>query len=106
MFFHGGHSVYFPGYKKRGDRHKIDVAVLPIGAYEAPTGREVHMNPEEAVKAFLELRADTLIPMHYGTFRLGFEPLHEPPQRLLAAAREHGVQEKVLVMTEGKPVVL
>jgi L-ascorbate metabolism protein UlaG (beta-lactamase superfamily) len=64
------------------------------------------MNPEEAVKAFLELGAETLIPMHYGTFRLGFEPLHEPPQRLLAAARTHGVAEKILVMTEGKPVVL
>jgi Predicted Zn-dependent hydrolases of the beta-lactamase fold len=52
------------------------------------------MNPEEAVRAFLELRAKTLIPMHYGTFPLGFEPLHEPPQRLLAAARAHGIAEK------------
>jgi hypothetical protein len=32
--------------------------------------------------------------------------MHEPPQRLLAAARTHGVEEKILVMTEGKPVVL
>jgi len=104
--FHCGDSAYFPGFKEIGDRYKIDIALLPIGAYEAPTGREVHMNPEEAVKAFLELRAETLIPMHYGTFRLGFEPLHEPPQRLLASARAHGIEEKVLVMTEGKPVVL
>jgi hypothetical protein len=44
--------------------------------------------------------------MHYGTFRLGFEPLHEPPERLLACAQVHGIEEKVLVMTEGKPVVL
>ena len=50
--------------------------------------------------------AETLIPMHYGTFRLGFEPLHEPPQRLLAAARTQGVEQKILVMTEGKPIVL
>jgi L-ascorbate metabolism protein UlaG (beta-lactamase superfamily) len=64
------------------------------------------MNPEEAVRAFLELRAKRLIPMHYGTFPLGFEPLNEPPQRLLAAARAHGIEEKVLVMSEGKPVVL
>jgi L-ascorbate metabolism protein UlaG (beta-lactamase superfamily) len=64
------------------------------------------MNPEEAVRAFLELGAATLIPMHYGTFPLGFEPLHEPPQRLLKCARERGIEEKVLVMTEGKPVVL
>ena len=64
------------------------------------------MNPEQAVKAFLELRAKTLVPMHYGTFRLGFEPLHEPPERLLACARARGIEDKVLVMTEGKPVVL
>ena len=66
----------------------------------------MHMNPEEAVSAFLELGAQKLVPMHYGTFRLGFEPLHEPPERLLSSAREHGVAEKVLVMTEGRPVVL
>jgi L-ascorbate metabolism protein UlaG (beta-lactamase superfamily) len=64
------------------------------------------MNPEEAVRAFLELRARTLVPMHYGSFRLGFEPLDEPPQRLLASARENGVEDKVLLMTEGRPVVL
>jgi L-ascorbate metabolism protein UlaG (beta-lactamase superfamily) len=104
--FHCGDSAYFPGFKEIGERYNIEVALLPIGAYEAPTGREVHMNPEEAVKAFLELGAETLIPMHYGTFRLGFEPMHEPPQRLLAAARTQGVEEKILVMTEGKPVVL
>jgi L-ascorbate metabolism protein UlaG (beta-lactamase superfamily) len=104
--FHCGDSAYFPGFREIGDRYPIEIALLPIGAYEAPTGREVHMNPEEAVKAFLELGAKTLIPMHYGTFRLGFEPLHEPPQRLLKSAREHRIEEKILVMTEGKPVVL
>jgi len=104
--FHCGDSAYFPGFKEIGDRYPIEIALLPIGAYEAPTGREVHMNPEEAVKAFVELGANTLIPMHYGTFRLGFEPLNEPPQRLLKSAQEHGIEDKVLVMTEGKPVVL
>jgi L-ascorbate metabolism protein UlaG (beta-lactamase superfamily) len=47
-----------------------------------------------------------MVPMHYGTFRLGFEPMDEPLERLLAAARAQGVAEKVLVMTEGKPVVV
>lgn len=104
--FHCGDSAYFPGFKEIGERYKIDIALLPIGAYDAPTGREVHMNPEQAVKAFIELGARTLVPMHYGTFPLGFEPMHEPPERLLASAREQGVQDKVLIMTEGKPVVL
>ena len=104
--FHCGDSAYFPALKKLATASEIEIALLPIGAYEAPTGREVHMNPEEAVKAFLELAAKTLIPMHYGTFRLGFEPLHEPPQRLLEAAREHGIEDKGARDDRGKPVVL
>jgi hypothetical protein len=46
------------------------------------------------------------VPMHFGSFRLGYEPLDEPPARLLAAARLRGVEDKVLVMTEGTPAVL
>jgi len=44
--------------------------------------------------------------MHYGSFRLGYEPLDEPPARLLVCARNYGIEKKVLVMTEGAPVVL
>jgi hypothetical protein len=44
--------------------------------------------------------------MHYGSFRLGYEPLDEPPARLRASARGHGIEDKVLVMTEGTPAVL
>jgi len=44
--------------------------------------------------------------MHYGTFRLGYEPLDEPLTRLLARASEAGIHADVLVMTEGRPVVL
>src|SRR4029078_7484402 len=104
--FHCGDSAYFEGFKEIGQRHNIEIALLPIGGYDAPTGREVHMNPEEAVRAFSELDANTLIPMHYGSFRLGYEPLDEPLQRLLAAARSQGIENCVKVLTEGKPIVL
>jgi len=104
--FHCGDSAYFPGFKEIGHRYKIEIALLPIGAYDPPLAREVHMNPEEAVQAFTELDAKTLVPMHYGTFRLGYEPLEEPLDRLLKCAQVHGIEDKVLVMTEGKPVVL
>jgi L-ascorbate metabolism protein UlaG (beta-lactamase superfamily) len=104
--FHCGDTAYFKGFQEIGKRFDIEVALLPIGAYDPPSGREVHMNPEQAVQAFNELRAKTLVPMHYGSFRLGYEPLDEPPARLLACAREHGIEKNVLVMTEGTPVVL
>ncbi|MGZ5022418.1 MAG: MBL fold metallo-hydrolase, partial [Chthoniobacterales bacterium] len=90
--FHCGDSAYFEGFREIGKRFDIEIALLPIGAYDPPSGREVHMNPEEAVQAFTELRAKTLVPMHYGSFRLGYEPLDEPPARLLACAREHGLE--------------
>jgi L-ascorbate metabolism protein UlaG (beta-lactamase superfamily) len=103
--FHCGDTAYFEGFKEIGERHNIEIALLPIGAYDPPLAREVHMNPEEAVQAFTELRAKTLVPMHYGTFRLGYEPLEEPLERLRESARVHGIEDKVLIMTEGKPVV-
>ena len=81
------------------------IALLPIGAYDPPSGREVHMNPEEALRAFVELGAQRMVPMHYGTFRLSYEPLHEPPERLLASAREQGLAERITIMTEGEPLV-
>jgi L-ascorbate metabolism protein UlaG (beta-lactamase superfamily) len=104
--FHCGDTAYSKGFEEIGKRFDVEIALLPIGAYDPPSGREVHMNPEQAVQAFKELGAKTLVPMHYGSFRLGYEPLDEPPTRLLACAREHGIEKHVLVMTEGTPVVL
>ena len=103
--YHCGDTAYFEGFREIGARHEIDVALLPIGAYDPPSGREVHMNPEEALKAFVELGAKRMVPMHFGTFRLSYEPLDEPPERLMACARELGLEEQIVVMTEGQPVV-
>jgi len=103
--YHCGDSAWFEGFTEIGQRSKIDIALLPIGAYDAPTGRDVHMNPEEALRAFQALGAGLMIPMHYGTFRLGFEPLNEPPDRLLSHARTLGLDEKIRLLKDGEPVV-
>lgn len=103
--FHCGDSAYFSGFQEIGKKAEITVALLPIGAYDTPTGRDVHMNPEEALQAFQELKAKILIPMHYGTFPLSYEPLEEPPQRLLAGAAERGIADQVRVLQEGETAV-
>ena len=103
--FHCGDSAYFDGFREIGERCNIELALLPIGAYDPPSGREVHMNPEQAVQTFLELGANWMVPMHYGSFRLSFEPVEEPLQRLIRSAKELGVAEKLCVMTEGKPQI-
>lgn len=101
--FHAGDTAYFDRFAEIGERCPIELALLPIGAYDNLSQRDVHMNPEQALQAFLQLRARTLIPMHYGTFRLSFEPLHEPPRRLLEDARRLGLEERIRLMTEGEP---
>jgi L-ascorbate metabolism protein UlaG (beta-lactamase superfamily) len=103
--YHVGDSAYFDGFREIGKRLKPEIVLMPIGAYEPPSGRDVHISPENAMRAFGELGARTLIPMHFGTYRLSFEPLHEPLERLLAAAAAHGRLGDVQVLTEGLPQV-
>lgn len=99
--FHCGDSAYFDGFTDIGKRCEIDIALMPIGAYESPSGRDVHMNPEEAVRAFADLGAKAMIPMHYGTFPLGNEPHDEPVERLLMEADRLGISEKIIIPEEG-----
>lgn len=103
--FHCGDSAWFDGFTEIGERHNIDIALMPIGAYDPPSGREVHMNPEQAVDAFEQLNAQWLVPMHYGSFRLSYEPVDEPLQRLHAKAGERGAAERIRVLTEGETCV-
>src|SRR2546428_12350119 len=56
----------------------------------------VHMNPEEAVRAFRDLgggaHGSVMIPMHWGTFKLTDEAMDEPPVRARAAWEAAGLQ--------------
>jgi len=79
----GGDSGYFRGFSEIGASFPIDLAIFNLGAYEprwfmAPS----HMNPRETVQAFQELGAKRLLIVHWGTFRLGDEPVYLPPVQL------------------------
>src|SRR5205823_2818768 len=68
-FYHAGDTGYFDGFRALRERFgQIDVAALPIGAYEpAAIMRFVHLDPEEAVRAALDLGARHTVAMHWGT---------------------------------------
>lgn len=89
--YHVADSGYGDGYHFRTARERYGpfrLAVLPIGAYEPRWFmRDQHMNPEEAVKAFLDCGAELALAHHHGTFQLTDEPL-EAPERALVEARE------------------
>ena len=86
-FYFAGDTGYSDDFIKLAKRFKkIDLAAIPIGAYEPRDFmKSAHVNPEEAVKIFTDLRAKYAIGIHWGTFKLTLEPLDEPPLRLKMA---------------------
>jgi N-acyl-phosphatidylethanolamine-hydrolysing phospholipase D len=120
----GGRAVWFAGdtgyhseFGTIGARcGPFELALLPVGAYEPRWFmRPVHMNPEDAVQAYLDVRAGqageggypALIPMHWGTFKLTDEPMAEPPRRTSAAWRAAGLPPEALwVLAPGETRVL
>ena len=103
--YHAGDSAYFDGFKEIGKVCEPEIALLPIGAYQPESFRHMHMGPEEAIKAFKDLRAQWLVPMHFGTFKLSFEDMDEPPRRLRLVAREQSLTHRVKILEEGVPQV-
>jgi L-ascorbate metabolism protein UlaG (beta-lactamase superfamily) len=104
--YHSGDTAYFDGFREIGRRLNPNVALLPIGAYFPDSYRSVHTSPEEALCAFVELGAEQMVPMHYGTFRLGREPMDEPLKRLEAEASRLNIKGRVKVLDEGETVHL
>jgi L-ascorbate metabolism protein UlaG (beta-lactamase superfamily) len=103
--YHAGDSAYFSGFREIGRASPPEIALLPIGAYYPDSFRRVHMGPDEAIKAFTDLRAKWLVPMHYGTFKLSFEDLDEPPRWLKELAHSHGLSDKLQILQEGVPTI-
>jgi L-ascorbate metabolism protein UlaG (beta-lactamase superfamily) len=99
--YHAGDTAYFNGFKEIGQRLAPELALLPIGAYNPPSFRNVHTDPADAVRAFVDLKSRWMVPMHYGTFRLSHEPIEEPLQLLKQEAASAGVSDRVIVLEEG-----
>lgn len=87
MIEYEGKHIYFAGDTAYADHFteiaslfpSIDYCMLPVGAYKPEYVMKTnHTDPEEAVRAFHELRGRYFLPMHYGTFDLSDEPRGEP----------------------------
>ena len=104
--FFAGDTGYFGGFKQIGAKlGPFQVALLPIGGYAGWGAHHPnHICPEEAVQAFEDVRADFLVPMHWGTFALNREPFHEPPDRLLKEALRRGLEEHVAILSPGQEI--
>ncbi|WP_433617507.1 MBL fold metallo-hydrolase [Paenibacillus cellulositrophicus] len=106
--YFAGDSGYFAGFKEIGRRFNLHVALMPIGAYEPEWFMtSQHVNPEEALQAFLDVGADMMIPMHYGTFRLADDTAREALDRMEAERVRLGLsEERIKVMHYGETLTI
>jgi N-acyl-phosphatidylethanolamine-hydrolysing phospholipase D len=86
----------------------IDLALLPIGAYEPRWFMQpAHMNPSEAVQAHRDLQARLSVAMHFGTFRLTDEAWGDPPRHLHEALDAQRVpRDRFRVLRPGETLIL
>lgn len=106
--FFAGDTGYAPHFREvRARCGRIDVALLPIAAYEPRWFmRDMHMNPSEAVQAHQDLESARSIAMHFGTFQLTTEAIDEPMRALDVALDARGIPRRVFRALEfGESIV-
>lgn len=89
--YFAGDTGYGPHLAATGEEHgPFAVALLPIGAYEPRWFmKDVHLNPQESVRAHQELRSELSIGIHFGTFQLTYEAIDQPLIDLASALEAH-----------------
>lgn len=95
--FFGGDTAFTDVFKSLKDE-KIDVAILPIGAYNP--WQHSHCNPEEALIMADDMNAKYFLPMHTRTFPHGREPWDEPIQWLKSSSPKY--KTKVMIYEVGQ----
>jgi len=89
--FFSGDTAMFSELREIGERlGPFDMALVEAGAYCAHW-RDVHIGPEQAVVASELVRAELLMPVHWGTFDLALHGWTEPAERVWRAAQRAGV---------------
>lgn len=105
--FVSGDTAYFQGFHEIGEMFHIDLAIFNLGAYEPRWFmKKSHMNPAETVSAFTNLKAEKMMVVHWGTFRLGDEPVHFPPMDIKNEMATQGLADQLVSLPHGQTLFL
>jgi L-ascorbate metabolism protein UlaG (beta-lactamase superfamily) len=100
-------TAYFDRFREIGEEYSVDLAIINLGAYEPRWFMAgSHLNPREAVQAFKELGASRLMIVHWGTFRLGDEPVHFPPLDIKREMEKEGLADRLVHLNHGETLYM
>jgi len=91
--FYSGDTGFSDHFQQIGDQlGPFDLGIIRIGQY-GPGASWIYsnMDPEDAVKAHLAVRARRMLPVHWGTFNIAFHDWDEPIKRAVRAAHEQNM---------------
>lgn len=91
MYF-SGDTAYFPGFKEIGKKYgPFELVAIESAAYNS-AWPDVHIGPEQALQACVDLKGRNYLPIHWATFSLATHSWTEPGERLLAGAKAMDIQ--------------
>ena len=89
--FIGGDSGYDNHFAEIGNKFgPFDLAILENGQYDK-NWKYIHMMPEEVVQAAKDLRAKSLLPVHWSKFSLSIHAWDDPIIRIVKEANRQGI---------------
>ncbi|MDR0351706.1 MAG: MBL fold metallo-hydrolase [Puniceicoccales bacterium] len=102
--FFSGDGGYGDHFAKIGNFfHGVDLAIMENGQYNE-NWRDIHMYPEETIRATEDLRAKAMLPVHCGKFSLSTHRWDEPMERIYELAQ--GKKFRLLTPQIGQKVEL
>jgi N-acyl-phosphatidylethanolamine-hydrolysing phospholipase D len=108
--YFGGDTAYVEAnFKATAARFPhIDLALLPIAPIRPRSFmRRTHVDPFEAMRAFLDLGAQRMVPIHFDTFLNGLDEEGDAPRELLRASHALGLTgQQVIVLGIGEQRVI
>lgn len=103
----GGKRIFFPGdtaYRDFKAFREPDLALLPIGPCEpAWFMKKRHLDPDDALKLHQDLESKLTVPIHWGTFKLGLDPLERPIENFRKALEARSDAGRIACLSPGEP---
>ncbi|WP_298475331.1 MBL fold metallo-hydrolase [uncultured Maribacter sp.] len=102
--FFSGDSGYGSHFKEIGEKYgPFNLGLLECGQYNE-LWSEIHMMPEETAQAGIDIKAEKIMPIHWGAFKLAMHPWTDPVERILS--KTHELKINTIVPKIGESIFL